>query len=52
VAFHQSSTGTGLGYTVFDVDEWWLNLYDPLIWVSQQSWGEAINWYWQWFPLH
>jgi len=52
VAFHKSSiTATNPGVTFFMADEWWLNLYEPLIWVSQQSWGTPLNWYWERFPL-
>jgi hypothetical protein len=54
VAFHESSartSDTSVSFTFFAADEWWLNLYDPLIWVSQQSWGEPLNWYWERFPL-
>jgi hypothetical protein len=54
VAFHQSSTGiseTGIGFKYFAADEWWLKLYDPLLWVSEQSWGSPLNRYWDWFPL-
>jgi hypothetical protein len=35
----------------FDYAPWYQTVYAPLIWVSQQSCGDALIWYWQWFPI-
>jgi hypothetical protein len=54
VAFHRFSDGTsstGVRVTSYMADEWWLSLYGPMIWVTQQAWGAPLNWYWERFPL-
>ena len=34
-----------------DVGVWWPIVYAPLLWVSDQEWGEPLLWYWDLFPL-
>jgi len=41
-----------LGVTInLDEGPWWPVVYAPLQWVSEQSWGERLCWYWQLFPI-
>jgi hypothetical protein len=37
----------------FDLDyaPWWQTAYAPLVWAVQQSWGDALCWYWSLFPF-
>jgi hypothetical protein len=30
---------------------WWPTVYAPIVWVSEQSWGEPVKWYWGLFPI-
>jgi hypothetical protein len=39
------------GVSDIDMGRWWPSLYAPLLWVSEQSWGEPLNWYWGLFPI-
>ena len=32
-----------------DVSAWWQMTYLPLVWASEQSWGEPLQWYWEQF---
>jgi hypothetical protein len=41
-----------LGVTVnLDEGPWWPVVYAPLQWVSEQSWGDWLVWYWELFPI-
>jgi hypothetical protein len=37
--------------TAIDPGRWWLKVYGPLWWASEQTWGESLNWYWGLFPI-
>jgi hypothetical protein len=30
---------------------WWPQVYAPLLWASDKSWGEQLYWYWELFPV-
>jgi hypothetical protein len=34
-----------------DIGAFWPKAFAPLIWASEQSWGEPLNWYWGVFPV-
>lgn len=34
-----------------DPGTWWPTAYAPLVWASEESWGEPVNWYWNLFPV-
>lgn len=41
-----------LGVTInLDEGPWWPVVYAPLQWVSEQSWGDWLCWYWELFPI-
>jgi hypothetical protein len=48
-----ASSGPGSMAAVSDIDmgRWWPGVYAPLLWVSEQSWGDPLNWYWALFPI-
>lgn len=55
VAFRHNITNTTdeFGrYTAIDyvdLSVWWPRAYAPLVWVSEQSWGGPLKWYWEQF---
>ena len=54
IAYRSASIAgfTPVGNRIFDeVDGWWPKAYAPLIWASEQSWGEPIWRYWNLFPI-
>jgi len=36
---------------IADPGVWWLRAYAPLWWISEQSWGAPVDWYWHLFPI-
>lgn len=53
---HQTLTATTPGGPVqaemsVNIGEWWPRAYAPLMWASDQSWGEPLWWYWGLFPV-
>src|SRR5689334_4788084 len=34
-----------------EIAPWWLAIYRPLKWASDQPWGAPLCWYWSLFPL-
>lgn len=57
VAFrgHVTQVGSAPGPIGVDLNidpgTWWPRVYAPLLWASDKSWGEPINWYWSLFPI-
>ena len=55
VAFRHNITNTSDEFGRFisidhvDAGVWWPQAYAPLVWVSEQSWGEPLTWYWEQF---
>jgi hypothetical protein len=48
---HDDGQGN-LGVTInLDEGPWWPVVYAPLQWVSEQSWGDWLCWYWGLFPI-
>jgi hypothetical protein len=48
---HDNGDGD-LGVTInLDEGPWWPVVYAPLQWVSEQSWGDSLCWYWEFFPI-
>ncbi|HEY3967628.1 MAG TPA: hypothetical protein VGM05_23910 [Planctomycetaceae bacterium] len=35
----------------YDSGEWWPIAYAPLVWASDQVWGNSIEVYWHLFPI-
>jgi hypothetical protein len=44
-------SGAVMAETIVDMGFWWPTVYAPLWWVSEQSWGEPLSWYWNLFPI-
>jgi hypothetical protein len=48
---HDNGDGD-LGITInLDEGPWWPVVYAPLQWVSEQTWGDWLCWYWKLFPI-
>jgi hypothetical protein len=53
LAFRHNITTTPDGHgRLIEIDYvavhvWWPTVYAPLVWASEQSWGEPLHWYWE-----
>ena len=36
---------------VIDRGPWWPIVYAPLVWASNEPWGERLQFYWHCFPI-
>jgi hypothetical protein len=43
--------GPGMMIETIETGFWWPAAYAPLLWASEQPWGEVVNWYWGLFPI-
>lgn len=44
-------SGPGMMIETIETGFWWPAAYAPLLWASEQSWGDVVNWYWRLFPI-
>jgi hypothetical protein len=51
VTHHRTAPGRVQARAAIDPGHLWPKVYAPLIWASDQTWGDALNSYWRLFPI-